>query len=149
GRVRRMEAVGGLVGVSQDPDTLALRPKAGWAVREAETMDVLLARIAEDHTTFPPTPLDRPNGLPEDLCKFYHRTDGAELFGRGPSAAYRVEGVRGLERLDWGEVSESLRDNDYPNGQIWYRLARLADGSWLAINPSPAYPDAVREQFRS
>ena len=45
GRARRMEAIGGLVGVTQNPETLALRPKVGWAVREAEKMDVLLARL--------------------------------------------------------------------------------------------------------
>jgi hypothetical protein len=149
GRRRRMEAVGGLVGVAQDADTLALLPKVGWAVREAERMDVVLAGLAEDHTTFPGSPVERPGGLPEDLCRFYHRTDGAELFGRGSSAACRIEAVRGLQRLDWGAVSESLRDNNYPNGHIWYRLARLADGSWLAINPRPEYPEAVRERFRN
>jgi hypothetical protein len=30
-----MEFLGGFVGVSQDPETLALRPEIGWAVREA------------------------------------------------------------------------------------------------------------------
>jgi len=30
-----MEFLGGFVGVSQDPATLALRPAVGWAVREA------------------------------------------------------------------------------------------------------------------
>jgi hypothetical protein len=30
-----MEFLGGFVGVAQDPDTLALRPEIGWAVREA------------------------------------------------------------------------------------------------------------------
>ncbi|WP_425396369.1 DUF4419 domain-containing protein [Aeoliella sp.] len=32
-----MELFGGLIGVAQDPDTLALRPEIGWAVREAPT----------------------------------------------------------------------------------------------------------------
>jgi hypothetical protein len=31
-----MEFLGGFVGVAQDPQTLALRPEIGWAVREAE-----------------------------------------------------------------------------------------------------------------
>jgi hypothetical protein len=31
-----MEFLGGFVGVAQDPETLALRPEIGWAVREAE-----------------------------------------------------------------------------------------------------------------
>ena len=37
GRERHMEAVGGLLGVEQRAGDLALRPKVGWAVREAET----------------------------------------------------------------------------------------------------------------
>jgi hypothetical protein len=31
-----MEFLGGFVGVAQDPETLALCPGIGWAVREAE-----------------------------------------------------------------------------------------------------------------
>jgi hypothetical protein len=31
-----MDFLGGFVGVAQDPETLALRPEIGWAVREAE-----------------------------------------------------------------------------------------------------------------
>lgn len=34
-REREMEAIGGLLGVSQNSTTFALRPKVGWAVREA------------------------------------------------------------------------------------------------------------------
>ena len=29
-----MEAVGGLTGIAQDAETLALRPQVGWAVRD-------------------------------------------------------------------------------------------------------------------
>jgi hypothetical protein len=32
-----MDFLGGLVGVAQDQETLALRPEIGWAVREAPT----------------------------------------------------------------------------------------------------------------
>ena len=32
-----MEFLGGFVGVAQDPDTLALRPEIGWAVRQKAT----------------------------------------------------------------------------------------------------------------
>ncbi|MCI0377080.1 MAG: DUF4419 domain-containing protein [Gemmataceae bacterium] len=144
---RRMEAMGGLLGVTQDPETLALRPKVGWAVRAAGKMDVLLARLAEHRTFRGKRKDDRRNYLPSDLARFYHHTEGAELFGRGTAAAFRIMPVCDLERLDWGEVSEKLRDNDYPNGHIWYRLAWLADGSWLAINTAPELPEALREQY--
>jgi hypothetical protein len=147
GRSRRMEAVGGVVGVSQDTENLALRPKVGWAVREAERIDIVLARLVEEHTTFPGSSRKSPRGLPEDLCKFYHHTNGAELFGDGTSVSYRIEGVQNLERLDWGQIAEHFRDNDYPNGEAWFRLVKLADESSLAINPKPQYPDAIRKRF--
>lgn len=149
GRARQMEAIGGLLGVTQDPQTLALRPKVGWAVRAAEKLDVLLARLAAEHRTFPGTRLEsKQSFLPVDLAKFYHHTDGAELFGHAGAAACRILAARDLERLDWGAVSEDLRDDDWPNGHLWYRLARMEDGSWLAINPQPVYPDWLRQQFR-
>jgi hypothetical protein len=31
---------------------------------------------------------------------------------------------------------------------IWYRLAWLADGSWLAINLRPEYPEPLRQRYR-
>ena len=134
GRRRRMEAVGGLVGVGQDADTLALRPKAGWAVKAAPKLDVLLERLAAGHTTFPGTRVKDSFHVPEELCAFYHRTDGAELFGRGADAAVRILPAAGMEPLDWGEPPEQGGNSRGPGGRTWHRLARLADGGWLAIN---------------
>lgn len=152
GHERRMEAIGGLLGVTQDRQTLALRPKVGWAVREAEkmdAMDALLARLAEEHKTFPGASIENKRTfLPPDLAKFYHSTDGAELFGNGDAAFCRIVAIGDLEQLDWGEVPEYLRDDDWPNRLIWHRLAWLADGSWLAIHPQPAYPEPLFEQRR-
>lgn len=148
GRERPMEAIGGLLGVTQDPQTLALRPKVGWAVRAAEKMDVLLARLTAAHRTFPGRRREKEGTrLPPDLARFYHHTDGAELFASENTAACRFVPASDLERLDWGVVPERLRDNDYPNGHIWHRLAWLADGSWLAINPNPVYPESLRERY--
>jgi hypothetical protein len=146
-RDRPMEAIGGLVGVTQDPATLALRPKVGWAVRQAEPMDVLLARLARDHATFPTAIRAHADGdgdndgngrrawsgLPPDLSAFYHRTGGAELFGRGAAAACRIVPRDRIEDLDWGE-SPDARSGSGPGGRIWHRFAWLADGTWLAIN---------------
>lgn len=147
-RERPMEAIGGLLGVTQDPQTLALRPKVGWAVREAEKMDVLLTLLATEHKSFPGVKTKKEKSfLPPDLAKFYHRTDGAELVGRRNSAACRIVAMNNLERLEWGEVPEDLQDNDWPNGHIWYRLAWLADGSCLAINPRPEYPEPLRRRW--
>jgi hypothetical protein len=151
GRERQMEAIGGLLGVMQDPETLALRPKVGWAVCQAEKMDVLLKRLAAEHRTLPGVRWEKEETfLPPDLAKFYHWTDGAELFGRGNAAAFRIVAAKDLERLEWGEVPEHFLSvfRDWPDGYTWHRLAWLADGSWLAIYPQPEHPEPLRQRFR-
>lgn len=146
GRERLMEAIGGLLGVTQDPANGALRPKIGWAVRHADKIDVLLSRLAADHQTFPSSSREqRATYLPPDLAKFYAQTDGAELFGQ--ANRIRIVSANDLERLDWGAITEHLRSNSYPNGHIWYRLANLPDGSWLAINTQPEYPEELRKRY--
>jgi hypothetical protein len=133
GRTRHMEAVGGLLGVAQDRETLALRPKVGWAVREADQLDTLLVRL-DKHTTFPGARIERGTYLPEDLCAFYHRTNGAELFGRGSAALLRIAAADAIVPLEWGEQPDD-RDWGYgPEGRIWHRFASLVDGTWLALN---------------
>lgn len=133
GCARAMEAIGGFLGVAQDRDTLALRPKIGWAVRAAPKLDVLLNRLTAEHATVPGTSVDRHSGLPEDLCAFYHRTDGADLFGRGTGAAIRIAAATEIVSLDWGENPDALGSYG-PDGRIWHRLAQLGDDRWLAIN---------------
>jgi hypothetical protein len=145
-RERQMEAIGGLVGVTQDPQTLALRPKVGWAVREAEKMDVLLARLAAEHTTFPGLRTDDKFMWPPDMARFYHWTDGAELFDRGHAATCRIVAADDIEPLDWGETPEVIRLR--LEGRIWHRFAWLADGSWLAINLDQLRPDPRQETSR-
>jgi len=131
---RPMEAVGGLVGMTQDRATLTLRPRVGWAVRAAEKSDVLLDRLARDHATFPSRKPDPAYRLPEELCKFYHRTDGAHLYGRGEGAAFRILPAAEVEPLDSGEQDDWGGKSFGRSGRIWHRFGRLADGSWLAIN---------------
>ncbi len=129
-----MEAIGGLVGLTQDPETLALRPKVGWAVREAPKIDTLLARVTAEHKTFPGTPIEGETYLPADMAAFYHRTDGAELFGAMGAVTCRIVAATDIEPLDWGEVPERFGNSRGPGGRIWHRFAWLADGGWLAIN---------------
>jgi hypothetical protein len=52
-----MEFLGRFLGVTQDPSTLALRPKLGWAVRRGSAMDLSLARLSGHD---PAPPLDSP-----------------------------------------------------------------------------------------
>jgi hypothetical protein len=137
-----MEAVGGFLGISQDPDSLALRPMPGWAVCEADKLDVLLDRIASSHRTFSGASLDRRDergwteetGLPLDLSAFYHRTNGAEIRWDG-ALGCRILPLEGIEPLDWGELPEEFGFNSRgPGGRTWHRFVELTGGSWLAIN---------------
>jgi hypothetical protein len=148
-----MEAVGGLVGVGQDAGTNALRPKAGWAVREMEGLDVLVNRLEREHVVRPGTgklfrrverefegevrEVRRPLDLPEDVARFYFRTDGAELFGRGEGARFRIvrsaefETVAGPE--DWRALGIRERDFDGRPPQ-WAKFCRLPNDGFVAID---------------
>jgi hypothetical protein len=125
-----MEAIGGLVGITQDPRTLALRPKVGWAVREAEKIEVLLARLERDHLTAAPATFPEFNEygarvqtrLAPDLARFYHRTNGAHVLAAGGMPAFQILPAQKMEPIGTSP---------------WRRLVRLADGSWLAINLRP------------
>ncbi len=141
GRERRMEAIGGLVGVTQDPRTLALRPKVGWAVREVEKIEALLARLVAEHKSFPSGQIELETYMPADMATFYHRTDGAELFDRAGAVACRIVAASDIEPLDWGEAPERFRIRLMPGGRNWHRFAWLADGSWLAIHFDPPRPE--------
>lgn len=135
GRERLMEAVGGLIGVTQDRETLALRPKVGWAVRAAAGLDLYLSRLSKEHRTFPPGKLEwlQRAQVATDLAQFYHSTDGAELFGRGQDALVRIVPGEQIEPLDWGEESGRFGFSSV-RGRVWHRFAWLRDGGWLAIN---------------
>jgi hypothetical protein len=158
GGERLMEAVGGLVGVAQDPESRALRPIAGWAVREVSKQDAIAAKVAREHRTFPGrrvevsddewrTAMIRAISLPRDVLAFYHQTDGAELFA-GTENAVRIRGEEEIERLDWGSPSEADAINDLYEGHKWHRLADFPDGGMIAVNPHPEWPEQVRKGER-
>jgi hypothetical protein len=134
GRERLMEAFGGLIGVTQDPTTRALQPKVGWAVRQADKLDVLLRRVSREHRTSPGVRFGEETSFPPDLAGFYHHTNGAVLFPEKDAATCRIVPRGELEGLDWGEDRVKGRTSRGPDGRTWYRFAHLADGSWQAIN---------------
>jgi hypothetical protein len=79
-----MECLAGFVGVEQNHETLALRPRIGWAIRDASQLKRLIHRLRQEHA---PRPVDhealqlawRHGNLPGDLLEFYHEMDGALL----------------------------------------------------------------------
>jgi Domain of unknown function (DUF4419) len=132
---RPMEAIGGLIGVTQHPDTLALRPTVGWAVRQANPLDVCLSRLSKDHVTFPGA--KSPNeeirsALPADLSAFYHHSNGAEII-LGDDGSLRIVPCEQIDPVDWGEDPKAFAGTT-PHGRVWHRFGTFKDGLWLAIN---------------
>jgi hypothetical protein len=123
---RAMELLAGPAVVTQDEETLALRPLLGWAVREAPAIEQALTRLAE-HLLVPASVDDfeeRLRGvgggyLPTDAVRFYQLADGAEIHG----GLYRV-----LPLAEWCEPEWSRQTA----GEL-YRFACLADGTELVI----------------
>lgn len=144
-RERKMEAIGGLVGVTQDPQTMALRPRVGWAVRAAEKMEVLLARLAAEHPAGVRAGADMrslsgrdSSHMEPDLGAFYACTNGAELFGRDGTAAYQIVSMDSIL-----PAPVDLLAPKQPDPCEWRPIARLADGSWLAANSHARNPSGM------
>lgn len=91
---KEMQLIGGFVGIEQVGETQAIRPKLGWAVRQAGLLDGLFASLGADCVVKPP--LDhsefecelqrlRNNNsfggmpLPGELSTFYRKCDGIKF----------------------------------------------------------------------
>ncbi|HTL29688.1 MAG TPA: DUF4419 domain-containing protein [Tepidisphaeraceae bacterium] len=137
-----MEALGGMIGIAQDPQSLALCPRAGWAVREVSKLDAALARLERDghdlhrgnDTLYPRSEKGylQSNDLPADLAAFYHRSDGADLFPSSDGASFRILPLARVERLP---VERSIIERFFKHkpGMFFRRIVELRDGGSFAI----------------
>ena len=153
-----MELLGGFVGVTQDPATLALRPKLGWAVRPLVGVEQTLMRLGE-HEARPP--LDAPDFLaeiarlgvnpnsyvefPSDFIACYQRCNGADLTDRAGTVVARLRRLEEIEALtDPEPPPEPATDASIPELKAWKRQFRtcrivalvcdLPDGSFIGLN---------------
>lgn len=144
-----MEFLGGFLGVTQDPATLALRPKLGWAVRPGSGLDALFARLARHK---PAPPLDAPafdrgiegitpggrGELPGDFLSFYKHCNGVGLF----RDAFRFRPLESVERV---EGVTTPRPADFPDFLSdwdvgpWVRFCDLADGGFVVLELNHTY----------
>jgi hypothetical protein len=143
GERRLMHAVGGFLGIIQNPESLALRPKIGWAIREGSEVDALMARLSAEHTACPveaalpddeESAASRRDYMPPDLGRFYCEFPGGmQLFANASGAACRILSRAQMNSLDSGEEPETGNSRG-PGGRTWYRFVELRDGSFLAID---------------
>lgn len=144
-----MEFLGGFVGVTQDPSTLALRPKLGWAVRPGSELDRLFARLSKHE---PAPPLDAPEfdariagfkfewrcEWPGDFLSFYKHCNGVGLFG----GAYRFRPLGEVEPVEGVTTRPPDDEPDYLSSWdtvSWVRFCDLADGGFVVIELRHAY----------
>lgn len=158
-REQSMEFVGGFVGATQDPQTLAIRPKLGWAVVQAGEQADLLDRLREhDHGS----PLDSgtlevvfnrweqesgARSLPGELMLLYKTLNGVMLpNGWRIRPAADVEVVRQQPREGVGHIH---REDGVRTDGPALRFAVLPDGFTLAIDVFDTwFRDRENEQFR-
>lgn len=108
---KEMQLIGGFVGIEQVGEAQAIRPKLGWAVRQAGLLDGLFASLGSDcivkpplaHTEFEKALQDLRNNnsfggmpLPGELSTLYRKCDGIK-FSAPMAGAFRS--VTELERV--------------------------------------------------
>lgn len=138
--LRRVEMLGGLVGVTQDARTLALRPRVGWAVRAAR-LEQAIARLVREHQARPVAKVDPDrgfmDGMPRELVQLWAACDGAITHGGGgarifaQSESQPFNPSRRVERHRDGSMSLHPVA-DAPSVDL-FPFARLRDGSTLAL----------------
>ena len=110
-----MEFLGGFLGVSQDADSLALRPVLGWAVRNGAPQAKILDGLADDCTVSTPLPpadysaiVHHITGrgirlqLPSNLLSIYQRCDGITRNG------ISIRPLKKLQEISHLEIEQKL-----------------------------------------
>jgi len=117
GAERKMEAIGGLIGVEQDPDSRGLRPKIGWAVRYAD--DIQESLLPGSATENQPVSVEHGQAylaptetMPTDLRRFYYQPGKPEAIFKSTRGLIQIPPEKDLEPLDWGTPR--------PWGHHWY-----------------------------
>jgi hypothetical protein len=133
---RAMEFLAGAVAVTQQEQTLGLRPTLGWAVREAAPIEQALLQLAKHEITpVPIRTLDervrdvRSPYVPTDVIRFFQATDGATLH----SGLYRIFPSNEWGEPEWCQKWETLGSERVRISGHLPRFAQLADGTELLI----------------
>lgn len=147
GRVTDMEVLGGFVGFEQNEDTLALRPKLGWAVRKAGASEALFRSPPGGAQVAPPLPgaemqaeikrlFERWRAfggqVPAELIQFYSQCDGI-VHGGGRFRPLRlVQETRIVPTSDLTE--QQKQDFDLQSTHLrGLRIYDAADGGYAIM----------------
>lgn len=158
-----MTFLGGFLGVTQNEESLALRPKLGWAVRQQSENHKLLARF-KSHSPAPPlAQLDFDNWQgkfhsrcewPGDFLLFYKSCNGVTLFRDSVDGSVRflplenVEPVGGIRPTCPATWPNSILTWD---SDLYVRFCDLSDGSFVAMElttTSLAYTDGWEQGWK-
>lgn len=134
GKTIPMEFIAGYAGITQDPVTLGLRPKLGWAVRDAELLDLIFEELRAKHRLHTkntegknPETFWNSEGSAE-MQKFYDYCDGADLFPGNSGAAYRILPLRLSLRIDYPLEPSGA----FAGSTAWKKVCLLPDGTCIA-----------------
>jgi hypothetical protein len=141
-----MQFIGGFVGVEQDADTRALRPKLGWAVRKLSKFPLMLPEDCSPVPPLEPTMLDdilfeftsarhyAGINIPGDLISFYKQCDGIEF--RAPGAG-KFRSFNAVEIIDLPMYKEKPEGSDGHEIEVlpvfWMRIFDLPNECFVAI----------------
>lgn len=125
-----LEFLGGFVGVEQDEQTLALRPKLGWAVRYASEMDQCFANLPTGLVAAPPVEpalydecmeklIAAANvtfsvHIPQSFFNFYKRCDGVLQLSN--SNHPRQFNIRRLQDVEYDQSKSAITFADFADG---------------------------------
>ncbi|MBS1955511.1 MAG: DUF4419 domain-containing protein [Cyanobacteria bacterium SZAS-4] len=148
---RRMEIIGGFVGIEQDPDTFAVQPKIGWAIRKAKDSKWQFLEDAPQIQKRPALSLSNFSAvismlqekvryraqMPGEFIEFYKQYDGLSIEDRSgiiwtmrPFSEVEVAGDRVYEvNQTPNEVSSKVASYDDVIFVNPYRAWHIADGS--------------------
>lgn len=137
GKTYPMRMIGGFVGVTQDEETLALRPKLGWAVRDAPRIDCLMEKLKhhDSVTTFPANASD--DAPPDDSSAPEYSAEIAQLSECFRSIEFFPNDEQPLYRFNWLRSSEDrwIGGEDWQDEKQYGRSFTVAfrgsDGSWI------------------
>ncbi|MCA8947021.1 MAG: DUF4419 domain-containing protein [Planctomycetes bacterium] len=135
----RMEFLSGKVAVEQDPESLALRPKIGWAVRETSAMErletefvTIRAPLSESAIVYQYQRLTNLPRPPHALKQFYAECNGGTVGTLEGQPAYDFLPMELIEPIPVKVPEDQVR-GEYSVRAHLVPFCQMADGSMAAL----------------